>query len=82
MGRGRAGVARTATNGRHGSSPGPCSLALLPLQLRNSGRSAAGIPGVDAATPLVAVSRTGFDRIAAPIRQIEPDEILAAFPAD
>jgi hypothetical protein len=54
----------------------------LPLQLRNSGRSAAGIPGVDAATPLVAVSRTGFDRIAAPIRQIELDEILAAFPAD
>ena len=45
-------------------------------------RSAAGIPGVDAATPLVAVSRTGFDRIAAPIRQIAPDEILAAFPAD
>ena len=44
-------------------------------------RSAASISGVNAATPLVAVSRTGFDRIAAPIRQIEPDEILAAFPA-
>jgi AAA+ ATPase superfamily predicted ATPase len=45
-------------------------------------RGATRIPGVDAATPLVAVSRSGFDRIAAPIRQIEPDEILAAFPAD
>jgi hypothetical protein len=44
-------------------------------------RSAASISGVNAATPLVAVSRTGFDRIAAPIRQIEPDEILAAFPS-
>jgi len=45
-------------------------------------RSASGISGVDATTPIVAVSRTGFDRIAAPIRQIAPDEILAAFPAD
>jgi AAA+ ATPase superfamily predicted ATPase len=45
-------------------------------------RSAARVAGVSATTPLVAVSRTGFDRIAAPIRQVEPDEILAAFPAD
>jgi hypothetical protein len=37
---------------------------------------------VNAETRLVAVSRTGFDRVAAPIRQIGPDEILAAFPAD
>ena len=34
------------------------------------------------ATRLVAVFRTSFDRIAAPIRQIEPDEILAGFPAN
>ena len=45
-------------------------------------RNAARISGVDAATLLVAVSRSGFDRIAAPIRQVESDELLAAFPAD
>ena len=45
-------------------------------------RSAAIDIGVDTATRLVAVFRTSFDRIAAPIRQIEADEILAAFPAN
>jgi AAA+ ATPase superfamily predicted ATPase len=41
------------------------------------------IAGVTAATRLVAVSRTGFDRrIAAPVRRVGPDEILGAFPAD
>ena len=45
-------------------------------------RSAAIDIGVDTATRLVAVFRTSFDRIAAPIRQIEPDEILAGFPAN
>jgi AAA+ ATPase superfamily predicted ATPase len=46
-------------------------------------RASAAVSGVSAATRLVAVSRTGFTRrIAAPIRKVEPDEIVAAFPAD
>lgn len=45
-------------------------------------RAGASIPGVDAGTRLVALSRSGFDRIAAPVRRVEPDEILEAFPAD
>lgn len=46
-------------------------------------RASAAVAGVDASTRLVAVSRTGFDRrIAAPVRKVDPDEILAAFPAD
>lgn len=44
-------------------------------------RSASAIPGVDAATPLLAVSRSGFAGIAPQVRQVGPDEILAAFPA-
>jgi hypothetical protein len=46
-------------------------------------RASTAVPGVDASTRLVAVSRTGFDRrIAAPVRKVDPDEILGAFPAD
>ncbi len=46
-------------------------------------RASAAVAGVDASTRLVAVSRTSFDRtIAAPVRKVEPDEILEAFPAD
>ena len=41
------------------------------------------VPGVESSTRWVAVSRRGFARqIAAPIRRVEPDEILEAFPAD
>ena len=46
-------------------------------------RDASVIAGVDAATRLIAVSRSGFDhRIAAPVRKVSADEILQAFPAD
>jgi len=44
-------------------------------------RSASAVRGVDAATPLVAVSRSGFAGIAPQVRKVGPDEILAAFPA-
>lgn len=45
--------------------------------------ASAAIRGVGAATRMVAVSRSGFDRrIAAPVRKVSPDEILQAFPAD
>ncbi|MDA8184298.1 MAG: AAA family ATPase [Actinomycetota bacterium] len=41
------------------------------------------VPGAGAGTRWVAVSRMGFARrIAAPVRRVEPDELLAAFPAD
>jgi AAA+ ATPase superfamily predicted ATPase len=46
-------------------------------------RASAAVSGASSATRLVAVSRAGFARrIAAPIRKLEPDEILEAFPAD
>lgn len=44
---------------------------------------AAAVPGATPGTRWVAVSRMGFARqIAAPLRRVEADEILAAFPAD
>lgn len=46
-------------------------------------RLGAQVPGAGAGTRRVAVSRMGFARrIAAPIRRVAPDELLAAFPAD
>ncbi len=45
-------------------------------------RGAASIAGYSRATRLVAVSRSGFRMVAAPVRRVAPDEILAAFPAD
>jgi AAA+ ATPase superfamily predicted ATPase len=41
------------------------------------------VPGAGPSTRMVAVSRAGFDRrIGAPLRRVDPDELLEAFPAD
>lgn len=45
-------------------------------------RASVRIAGVTRETPIVGVSRSGFNRTARPIVEVTPDEILEAFPAD